>query len=102
MEEKQLTNPISEEEFREKTQEMAKQRHLARVTAFKDKGILSLRIFEGVSKFKSVRRAIKRGHVSFYGDIYPKRPFSNRKRKQGTATYDRRIVHEQFRTQTIN
>ena len=36
MEEKQLTKPISEEEFRAKAQELAMQRHLARVAAFKD------------------------------------------------------------------
>ena len=102
MEERQLTKPISEEEFRAKVQELAMQRHLARVAAFKDEGILSLRTFECVSKFRSIRRAIRRGHVSLYGDIYPKRPFSNRKRKKGTATYNRRIVYGQLRTQTAD
>ena len=102
MEERQLTKPISEEEFRAKAQEWAMQRHLARVTAFKEEGTLSLRTFEGVSRFRSIRRAIRRGHVSLYGDVYPRRPFSNRKRKKGTATYDRRIVHGQLRTQTTD
>ena len=33
-----------------------------------------------VSKFKSIRRAIKRGNVDLVtGVIYPKRPFNNRK-----------------------
>ena len=102
MEERQLTKPISEEEFKAKAQELAMQRHLARVAAFKEEGTLSLRTFEGVSKFRSIRRAIRRGHVSLYGDVYPRRPLSNRKRKKGTATYDRRIVHGQLRTQTTD
>ena len=29
--------------------------------------------------FKSPSRAIKRGNASIYGDIYPKRPFNNKK-----------------------
>ena len=41
-------------------------------------GILHLHTYEAVSKFKSVRRAIKRGLVSPYGEIYPKRPFNNK------------------------
>ena len=104
MEEKKpiLTEPLSEEEFKDKAKELAMQRHLARVAEFKEHGMLSLRTFEGVSKFKSVRRAIKRGNISLYGDIYPKRPFSNRKRGRGTATYNRRKVHEQLRIQAID
>ena len=102
MEEKQLTKPISEEEFKEKAQALAMQRHMAREAAFREDGTLSLRTFEGVSRYRSIRRAIRRGHVSLYGDCYPKRPFSNRKRKKGTATYDRRIVHGQLRTQTTD
>lgn len=34
--------------------------------------------FEAVSKFKSVNRAIRRGHVFSNGLIIPKRPFNNR------------------------
>jgi len=104
MEEKKsiLTEPLSEEEFKNKAQELAMQRHLARVAAFREDGTLSLRIYEGVSKFKSIRRAIKRGKASLYGDVYPNRPFSNRKRGKGTASYNRRIVHGQFRTQTTD
>lgn len=104
MEEKKsiLTEPLSEEEFKNKAQELAMQRHLARIADFKEHGTLSLRTFEGISKYRSIRRAIKRGNVSLYGDIYPKRPFSNRKRNKGTATYNRRKVHEQFRAQAID
>jgi hypothetical protein len=42
--------------------------------------------YAAVSRFKSIRRAIKRGHVDmFFGSIYPKRPFNNRKPTFGRA-----------------
>lgn len=37
-----------------------------------------LKTFEAVSRFKSVNRAIRRGHVVPNGLIIPKRPFNNR------------------------
>lgn len=37
-----------------------------------------LKTFEAVNKFKSVNRAIRRGHVMPNGLIIPKRPFNNR------------------------
>lgn len=37
-----------------------------------------LKTFEAVSKFKSVFRAIKRGHLTKSGMIIPRRPFNNR------------------------
>ena len=37
-----------------------------------------LKTFEAVSKFKSVNRAIRRGHVVPNGLIIPKKPFNNR------------------------
>lgn len=40
--------------------------------------ILHLITYEGVHRFKSIRRAIKRGHVTTEGIIIPKRPFNNR------------------------
>ena len=40
--------------------------------------ILHLTHFEGINKFKSINRAIKRGNVSPEGIIYPRRPFNNR------------------------
>lgn len=43
----------------------------------------SLKIFNGVHKFRSVQRAMRRGHVSSIGEIYPRRPFSNRKPTKG-------------------
>lgn len=53
---------------------------------------LYLHNFSGISKFKSIRRAIRRGHISFKGIIYPKRPFNNRKNKPLEAV-KRNIYH---------
>lgn len=39
---------------------------------------LNLLTFEATSKYKSIGRAIKRGLVSSYGILIPKRPFNNR------------------------
>lgn len=40
--------------------------------------------YSAVSKFKSVRRAIRRGHVDLmFGIVYPNRPFNNRKPTSG-------------------
>lgn len=96
MEEKKLTEPMSLEEFREVAGNMAAQRHLERMVAFRENGLLSFRTFVSVGKFRHVRRAVRRGHVSIYGDIYPKRPFNNRKRGPGTITYERRKIYEQL------
>lgn len=60
--------------------------------------------FTGVSKFKSVNRAIKRGHITSYGIIIPDRPYNNRgntsKRanahSRGTNEYKRKL-YEQIR-----
>lgn len=45
--------------------------------------ILHLSIFGAGSKFKSIGRAIRRGHVTSWGEEIPKRPFNNRKRTPG-------------------
>lgn len=45
---------------------------------------INLKVFDGVSKFKSIRRAMRRGHVTSWGTVAPKRPFNNRSRKKGT------------------
>lgn len=71
MEEKKIERPLmGEEEFKKYIE----------VDYFGDleKGILHLKSYEAVGKFKSIRRAIKRGHVSPTGIIYPKRPFNNK------------------------
>lgn len=57
------------------------------------KGILHLRNYKGVSKFRSVRRAIRRGHISLLGDIYPKRPFNNAKHTKGSLNDEKRRLY---------
>ena len=37
-----------------------------------------MKTFEAVGRYKSVRRAIKRNHVTEEGVLIPKRPFNNR------------------------
>ena len=40
--------------------------------------------YKGVSKFKSIKRAIRRGHVDLYtGIIFPNRPSNNRRPTKG-------------------
>ena len=52
--------------------------------------ILNLISYSGVTKFKSIRRAMRRGLVSTTGVIYPKRPFNNRSRNKGTRPLELR------------
>lgn len=88
--------PVSEEEFKEKIHSVAEANRKKLLEDF-NKGVIYLRNFSGVRMFKSIRRAIRRGHVSVFGDIYPKRPFNNRKRnKRGDITYERRRAYEQL------
>ena len=44
------------------------------------KGIIVLHLitYDGVHRFKSVRRAMRRGHMTSEGIIMPRRPFNNR------------------------
>lgn len=39
-----------------------------------------LATFEAIRKYKSIGRAITRGHVTSWGEEIPRRPFNNRKR----------------------
>ena len=39
---------------------------------------LFLMHYQNVGTVKSIRRAIRRGHISILGTKYPKRPFNNR------------------------
>lgn len=55
---------------------------------------LHLDTYEAVSKFRSVRRAIRRGHVALYGAIYPKRPFSNTNTKENRI---KKQIYEQLK-----
>lgn len=65
---------MSEEEFKEYLEKN-------RIDPIKDlieNNMLHLKTFDAVHKYKSVRRAIKRGKVAWDGSVYPKRPFNNR------------------------
>lgn len=64
---------------------------------FYERGILHLRTYEAVSRFKSVRRAIKRGHISLDGVIYPNRPFNNAKHKKGSLNDEKKRIYEQLK-----
>lgn len=76
---------------------------------FKDyisKGIIVLHLitYDGVHRFKSVRRAMRRGHVSLDGIIFPKRPFNNKanacKRKghhSRTINERKKMIYEQLK-----
>ena len=55
---------------------------------------LNLLTYEAVGKFRSVRRAIRRGHVSPFGEVYPKRPFGNTNTKMNKI---KRQIYEQFK-----
>lgn len=68
---------MDEKEFEAKVKEIAESNKQQLLEDF-DKGILHLRNYSGVQRFKSIRRAIRRGHISIFGDIYPKRPFNNK------------------------
>lgn len=92
---KELSKPIPEEEFNKQIHEAAIANHQKVLDDF-DRGILHLRDYSGVRKFKSIRRAIRKGYVSIYGDVYPKRPFKNIKSKKGNITYMKKRLYEQF------
>lgn len=95
MEEKNLTAPIPQEEFNKQIHEAALNNYKQVLEDF-ESGILHLRDFSGVRVFRSIRRAIRRGRVSIFGDIFPKRPFSNKKTSRGSITYKKRRIYEQF------
>lgn len=100
-EQKTIERPLmSEEEFRDY---MEKNR-VDIVGDFYGKGILHLRTYEAVSRFRSVRRAIRRGHVSPDGIIFPKIPFNNKantcKRKghySRTINERKKMIYEQLK-----
>ena len=100
-EQKTIERPLmSEEEFKDY---MEKNR-VDIVGDFYERGILHLRTYEAVSRFKSVGRAIRRGHVSFDGIIFPKRPFNNKantcKRKghhSRTINERKKMIYEQLK-----
>lgn len=88
--------PVSEEKFKEKIKEVVDHNRTTLIENF-EKGILHLINFNGVKKFKSIRRAIRRGHVSIFGEVYPKRPFKNISRPKGSVTYKKKRIYEQLK-----
>lgn len=65
-------------------------------------GVGQLRVFDAARRFKSVRRAIRRGHVSPLGEVYPRRPFNNRKPTPGREfNEDRKDIYEQIKHRGI-
>lgn len=56
-----------------------------------------------VSKFKSVRRAIRRGHADLYTGLpFPRRPFSNRKPTPGRKLNElKKSIYEQYSQRAV-
>lgn len=55
---------------------------------------LNLRDYRAVGKFKSIRRAIRKGLVSPSGTICPKRPFNNRANTSRGKGHHSRVMNE--------
>lgn len=55
---------------------------------------LNLRDYRAVGKFKSIRRAIRKGLVSPSGTICPKRPFNNRANTSRKKGHHSRVMNE--------
>ena len=93
-EQKTIERPLmNEEEFKD----YMKNNRVDIVGDFYERGILHLRTYEAVSRFKSVRRAIRRGHVSLEGFIYPKRPFNNAKHDKNSLNDRKKMIYEQLK-----
>lgn len=61
-------------------------------------GVGQLRVSDTVKKYRSVRRAMRRGHISPLGELYPRRPFNNRKPTPGRKfNEDRKDIYEQIK-----
>lgn len=74
---------MSEEEFKEYIHNRIMPLHLA--------------TYEAVRKYKSVRRAIRRGSVTSEGIIMPSRPFNNRKNSCKRGKHSRQMNEEKKR-----
>ena len=93
-EQKLVERPLmGEEEFKD----CLKDNRVDIVKDFYENNVLHLRTYDAVKRFKSVRRAIRRGHVSLDGVIYPKRPFNNAKHKKGSLNDEKKRIYEQLK-----
>lgn len=54
----------------------------------------NLMVFDAVSKYKSVARAMRRGDVTKFGTIAPKRPFNNRANTSKRKGVHSRVMNE--------
>ena len=88
-------NIMPQEKFEDKIKEVAESNRKQMIENFQ-KGTLYLHSFIGVSKYKSIRRAIRRGHVSIFGDLYPRRPYNNRGTKESKI---RREIYGKIKAQ---
>lgn len=86
-----VERPVMEEKEFKKYLEDGKKKV---ISDFENNGTLVLRFFDACSKFKSIRRAIRRGHVSLFGEIYPKRPFNNRRNTSNRRYTHSRVMNE--------
>lgn len=95
MEEQKLVERtlMGEEEFKD----YLKDNRVDIIKDFYENNILHLRTYEAIKRFKSVRRAIKRGHISLDRIIYPKRPFNNAKHKKGSLNDEKKRIYEQLK-----
>lgn len=93
-EQKLVERPLmGEEEFKD----YLKDNRVDIVKDFYENDVLHLRTYDAVKRFKSVRRAIRRGRVSLDGVIYPKRPFNNAKHKKGSLNDEKKRIYEQLK-----
>ena len=62
--------------------------------------VLHLATYNAVSKHKSIRRAIRKGQVTHWGEEVPKRPFNNRTSKKNTRPFNelRKVIYGQLRS----
>lgn len=93
MEENQNPNVMTEEEFQNELH-----------------NTLKLITFEGVRRFKSVLRAFRRGNLTNYGYIVPRKPFNDRgntckrkgKHSRAYNEFKKRLYAEYKRKQCLN
>ena len=93
-------NQITKEEFTEELEAGRAKVREAIINSFENKNELpNWNNFNAVSKFKSVRRAIRRGHIDiFTGIIYPTRPFHNKKISNGRKFNElKKKIYGQFK-----
>lgn len=89
--EKRVEIPLMEEK---QFEDYLKDNSINLVEEFYNNNTIYLRAFDAVRKYKSIRRAIRRGHVSIEGYLYPNRPFNNRKNSSKRRGKHSRVMNE--------